>query len=99
MPLEVSKLESRSDHDLPDLKSTYNELRSEIDELAIIHRSFPLDIADLLNGIISELTRKLGGDFRDKGIVLITSKSRGKRDVKNQAHVASDSKLRSKDEP
>jgi hypothetical protein len=36
---------------------------------------FPLDLAKPLDGIISHLTRKHGGNVHDKGIVTITSKS------------------------
>jgi hypothetical protein len=98
IPLEVSKLESRLEPDLSDLKATCRQFQSEIRELTIIPRSFPLDTEAPLSGIICELTRQ-HGKVHDKGIVLVRSKSEEEGDVKNRIDLGSDLGFRSKDEP
>jgi hypothetical protein len=64
---------------------------------------FPLQESKSLDGIISYLTRKHGGNVHDKGIVTITSKSvvtgNPKFAVRNIADLASASRFFSKDEP
>jgi hypothetical protein len=53
-----------------------------------------------LDGIISDLTKKHGGNVHGKGIVTITSKSvGGGHPVKNVADLTSDSYFYSKNEP
>jgi hypothetical protein len=67
-----------------------------------IHGRFPLKKAKSLDGIISYLTRKHGGNVHDKGIVTITSSDmddRPKYTRKNVADFTSDSEFCSKDEP
>jgi hypothetical protein len=61
---------------------------------------FPLKEAESLEGIISYLTRKHGGNVDEKGIVTINSKSVD-RDcpVRNVADLTSDSEFCSKNEP
>jgi hypothetical protein len=64
---------------------------------------FPLQEAKSVDGIISYLTRKHGGNVHDRGIVTITSKSVQNDDhrsaVRNAADVTSESYFYSKDEP
>jgi hypothetical protein len=64
---------------------------------------FPLKEAKSLDGIISYLTRKHGGNVRDRGIVTITSKpvysDQRSDDVRNAANLTSELFFRSKDEP
>jgi hypothetical protein len=96
---EVSKLESRLERDLSDLKSSCNQVRGEIHELAIIPRVFPLRTEDPLNGIIYELTREHGGSICDKGIVRMESETVFDGDVENLLDLWSDSEYCSKDEP
>jgi hypothetical protein len=64
---------------------------------------FPLRNANPLDGIISYLTRKHGGNVHDKGIVTITSQSvyedNPKYATRSVADLASDSYFWSKDEP
>jgi hypothetical protein len=98
IPQEVSNLESRLSFDLSSLKSACDEFRSDIDELTIIPRLFPLYPDAPLNGIICELTRKHCGNVHDKGIVLMTSKSVSKGEVKNLVELASRSDFHSNDE-
>jgi hypothetical protein len=83
IPHEVSTLESRLERALADLKSTCNQFRSQIGELTIIPRLFPLHVEAPLNGIVCKLTRKHGGNVHDKGIVLMISKSTEAGDVKS----------------
>jgi hypothetical protein len=62
----------------------------------------PLRRPESLDGIISYLSRKHGGNVQDKGIVTITSKSVDddpKSALRNIADLPSESKFRSKDEP
>jgi hypothetical protein len=84
--------------DLSSLKSSCEQFRRDIDELAIIPRLFPLQPDDPLNGIIFELTRKHGGNVQDKGIVLMTSKSVSDGDVKNLVDLGSRSEFKSENE-
>jgi hypothetical protein len=95
---EVSNLESRLAGDLSSLNSTCDQFRSEIDELTIIPRLFPLHPEESLNGIICELTRKHSGNVHDKGIVLMTSKSVDEGEVKHLVDLGSRSGFGSKDE-
>jgi hypothetical protein len=64
---------------------------------------FPLKEAKSLDGIISYLTRKHGGNVHDKGIITITSKSvykdKPKYAARNVADLYSDSYFFSKNEP
>jgi hypothetical protein len=59
----------------------------------------PLKEANSIDGIISYLTRKHGGNVHDKGIVTITSKSVGPGRVRNVADLTSDRYFFSKDAP
>jgi hypothetical protein len=63
---------------------------------------FPLREAKSLDGIISHLTHKLGGNVHNKGLVDITSKSvqkdKAKYAVQNVAHLTSESEFRSRSE-
>jgi hypothetical protein len=63
----------------------------------------PMKEAKSLEGIISSLTKKHGGNVQEKGIVTITSKSvaddNPKYAPKNVADLTSDSSFASKDEP
>jgi hypothetical protein len=52
-----------------------------------------------LDGIVSYLTKKHGGNVEEKGIVTITSKSIWSSDLKNVADLTSDSHFFSKNEP
>jgi hypothetical protein len=62
--------------------------------------SFSLKEAESVDGIISYLTRKHGGNVHDKGIVTITPKSAlGSYPVRNVADLTSDSDFGSKNEP
>jgi hypothetical protein len=53
--------------------------------------TFPLQAAESLDGIISYLTRKHGGNGRDNGIVTVTSKSVHSGAVRNLTDLSSDS--------
>jgi uncharacterized coiled-coil protein SlyX len=67
---------------------------------SLTETEFPLKEAKLLDGIISYLTRKHGGNVHDKGIVTIASKSvSGQYAVRNVAELTSDSRFWSKNEP
>jgi hypothetical protein len=59
----------------------------------------PRKEAKSLDGIISYLTKKHGGNVQEKGIVTITSKSCPYNDLKNVADLTSDAKFCSKNEP
>jgi hypothetical protein len=72
-------------------------------EKSLSKAEFPMQVAKSLQGIISYLTKKHGGNIHEKGIVTITSKSVLNDDpkyaLKSVADFASDSYFHSKNEP
>jgi hypothetical protein len=92
-PVDYSERETQ-------LKSEIQTLRDGLDRFV---RWFPMKHGRTsLDGIISYLTKKHGGNVHEKGIVTITSKSVSddpRFALKNVADLTSDSEFNSKDEP
>jgi predicted nucleic acid-binding Zn-ribbon protein len=95
----VSRLENLRG-EVDQLKSGLRELREDFQRFKVW---FPMKEAKSLDGIISHLTQKRGGNVEEKGIVKITSKSVFNDDpkyaLKNVADLTSNHFFNSKNEP
>jgi hypothetical protein len=93
--LLVDELKARTDTEIDSVRESIRPLEQGLERCFLF--KFALKEGEYLDGIISYLTKKHGGNVHELGLITITSQSVSSGNLANIADLASDSSFRSED--